>query len=420
MSIKTSRQKMAPQKKNNPMSENELLNPQPEQNEDGDPINSGIRSLKDLIDTVTGRNLAGLVDESESGIVDRQPFPFLAIVGQMEMKLALLLNLINPAVGGVLLLGTRGTGKTTAVRSLANLTPKVPRSLCYYGCTEQDVETQGIDAICPNCAKKYGEGKPLTQMEDVRLVELPLNAQIEDVVGGIDERAALHQRMRLKRGILAQADRNILYVDEVNLLQDDIVNAILDAAAIGTYTVRRGPVSSTYYARFSLIGSMNPEEGALRPQIMDRFGLRLLVNGLEETKDRWEVYQRVQQYRQNSAAMLSSYQEETQYARQEIQHARDILPKVAIPEQVANAGLALIQDLQITSLRAEITLFEAARAYAAADNRLEVTMEDLDTVAPMALRMRKSDFITEFFEQHTKEDQRLRDRLKTIVKEQRN
>ena len=388
--------------------------------EGGEPITTSIRSLKELIDTVTGRNLIGTTDEVESGIVDQQPFPFLAIVGQMEMKLALLLNLINPAIGGVLLLGTRGTGKTTAVRSLANLTPKVPRSLCYYGCTEQEIETQGIDAVCPACAKKYGEGKPLTQMEEVRLVELPLNAKIEDVVGGIDERAALHQRMRLKRGILAQADRNILYVDEVNLLQDDIVNAILDAAAIGTYTVRRGPVSSTYYARFSLIGSMNPEEGTLRPQIMDRFGLRLLVNGLEDMDERWEVYQRVQQYRQNSAALLASYQEETLFAREEIQHARNMLPEVVIPEKVANAGLALIKELQITSLRAEITLFEAAKAYAAADARKEVTMDDLGIVAPMALRMRKSAFITEFFEHHTKEDEILREHLKTIIETQKS
>lgn len=403
-----------------PMSDNELYTPPVEgQNGQTNQPHTNIRSLKDLIDTVTGRNLVGIEDEAESGIVDRLPYPFLAIVGQMEMKLALLLNLINPAIGGVLLLGTRGTGKTTAVRSLANLTPKVSRSLCYYGCTEQDVESQGIDAVCPSCAKKYGEGRPLTQLEEVRLVELPLNAQIEDVVGGIDERAALHQRMRLKRGILAQADRNILYVDEVNLLQDDIVNAILDAAAMGTYTVRRGPISSTYYARFSLIGSMNPEEGTLRPQIMDRFGLRLLVNGLEETDERWEVYQRVQQYRQNSAAMLASYHEETQFARQEIQHARDVLAEVVVPDDVAKAGLELIRELQITSLRAEITLFEAAKAYAAADNRLEVSLEDLDIVAPMALRMRKSAFITEFFEQQNKEDASLRAQLKSIVERQK-
>ncbi len=128
------------------------------------------------------------------------PFPFLALVGQQEMKLALLLALINPNIGGVLLVGPRGTGKTTAVRSLVDLLPKSPRSLCYYGCMPEDIETGGIDAVCPDCAKKYGIGDPLAVMDRVRLIELPLNSQIDDVVGGLSDRAALHDRMRLKRG----------------------------------------------------------------------------------------------------------------------------------------------------------------------------------------------------------------------------
>jgi magnesium chelatase subunit I len=380
------------------------------------PLPANIRSLKDLIDTVTGKYLMDENEAGESGFVDQQPFPFLALVGQKEMKLALLLNLINPAIGGVLLLGPRGTGKTTAVRSLANLTPRIPRSLCYYGCTEQDVEAQGIDAICPACAKKYGEGKPLTQMEEVRLVELPLNAQIEDVVGGIDERAAIHQRMRLKRGILSQADRNILYVDEVNLLEDDIINAILDASAMGTYTVRRGPISSTYFARFSLVGSMNPEEGTLRPQIMDRFGLRILVDGLEDPQERWIAYQHVDQYRRSPNAMLADYQEQSRFARTEVQHARDLLPIVQIPEPVAKAGLHLIQALEIASLRAEISLFEASKAYAAADNRSSVEVSDLEVIAPMALRMRRSPFMSQYFSDQQREDQLLRENLSQITK----
>ena len=381
------------------------------------PIPPNIRSLKDLIDTVTGKYLMDASEASESGFVDQQPFPFLALVGQKEMKLALLLNLINPAIGGVLLLGPRGTGKTTAVRSLSNLTPRIPRSLCYYGCTEQDVEAQGIDAICPACAKKYGEGKPLTEMEEVRLVELPLNAQIEDVVGGIDERAAVHQRMRLKRGILSQADRNILYVDEVNLLEDEIINAILDASAMGTFTVHRGPISSTYFSRFSLVGSMNPEEGTLRPQIMDRFGLRILVDGLEDTLERWMAYQHVDQYRRNPNAMLAEYQEESHFARTEIQHARELLPNVNIPEPVAKAGLHLIQALEIASLRAEISLFEASKAYAAADNRSTVEISDLEVIAPMALRMRRSPFMSKYFADQQQEDHHLRENLTQITKE---
>jgi magnesium chelatase subunit I len=188
------------------------------------------------------------------------------------MKLALLLALVNPAVGGVLLIGPRGTGKTTVVRSLVDLLPCVSRSLCYYGCLPEDIESGGMDAVCPDCARKFAEGQPLSVFDRVHLIELPLNARLDDVVGGLDERAALNERMRLKRGILAQADKNILYVDEVNLLAEEISDALLDAAAQGSFTVRRGPLSATYRSRFILIGSMNPEEGNLRPQILDRYG----------------------------------------------------------------------------------------------------------------------------------------------------
>ena len=209
------------------------------------------------------------------------------------MKLALLLSIINPGIGGVLLVGSRGTGKTTAVRSLLELLPGVTRSRCFYGCLPEDLETGGMDAVCPDCARRYAEGLPLTIEDQVRMVELPLNASLEDVVGGLDERALVHERLRLRRGILAHADQNVLYADEVNLLSDEIINAILDAAAQGMYTVRRGVISASYRSRFSLIGTMNPEEGRLRPQIMDRFGLRVIVRGLENPEARLEAYRRV-------------------------------------------------------------------------------------------------------------------------------
>ncbi|RMF44031.1 MAG: AAA family ATPase [Anaerolineae bacterium] len=335
------------------------------------------------------------------------PYPFLALVGQREMKLALILALVNPAVGGVLLIGPRGTGKTTAVRSLIDLLPAVPRSLCFYGCMPEDVETGGMDAVCPDCARKYAMGEPLSRLEPARLVELPLNARLEDVVGGLDERAVVHERMRLRRGILAQADRNVLYVDEVNLLQDDIVDAILDASAQGMYTVRRGPLSATYRSRFTLIGSMNPEEGRLRPQIMDRFGLRVIVEGLKDTRNRMEVYRRVRAYLSNPRGVIAQYAEETIQARDELQAARDLLPKVTLPDAVAAQGLALIDSLHIASLRAEITLFEAARAYAAADARTTVTSEDLRVVAPMALRLRRSAFMDAYFANQRGEEEEI-------------
>ncbi len=358
---------------------------------------SGPRSLRALIDQVSGRGFRPPQIAEEAGLLEALPFPFLALVGQPEMKLALALALINPGVGGVLLIGPRGAGKTTAVRSLVDLLPDTPRSLCYYGCMPEDIETGGIDAVCPDCAEKYARGEPLARPDRVRLVELPLNARMEDVVGGVDERAALHERARVRRGLLAQADRNLLYIDEVNLLQDDITDAILDAAAQGRYSMRRGALSAAYYARFTLIGSMNPEEGRLRPQILDRFGLRVMVRGLSDPSERLEAYRRVQSYQANPRLTVAQYAAETALLRADIQSARDALPQVRLTEVVAQHGLRLVQALQIDSLRAEITLFEAARAHAAADARLEVQIEDLVAVAPLALRVRRSAFMVEFF-----------------------
>jgi magnesium chelatase subunit I len=367
----------------------------------------GVRSLRELIERVAGRGLGPLGEMGDAGVAEALPFPFLAIVGQLEMKLALLLALVNPTIGGVLLIGPRGAGKTTAVRSLVDLLPQLPRSLCYYGCTSEDIETGGIDAVCPDCARKYAEGAPLTRPDRVRLVELPLNSRLEDVVGGLDERAAVHERMRLRRGILSQADRNLLYVDEVNLLTDEVVDAILDAAAQGIYTVRRGPISATYRARFVLIGSMNPEEGKLRPQIMDRFGLRILVRGLESPQDRLEVYRRVQAYLTQPRQVVLDYSLDTAQAQADIQAARDRLPQVTLSNTVADLGLDLVHQFKIDSLRAEITMFEAARAYAAIDGRNEVIPSDLREVAPMALRLRRSVYMKEYFSQQGVEEAEL-------------
>ena len=392
--------------------------PPSEETEPKERVAHPFRTLHDLIDFVSGKSLPANTAE-EVGLAEALPFPFLAIVGQKEMKLALLLGLINPSVGGILLVGPRGTAKTTSVRSLLDILPKVKRSLCYYGCLPEDIETGGIDAVCPDCAKKYAEGQPLVAPDRVRLVELPLNSRLEDVVGGIDERAAVHERLRVRRGILAQADRNLLYIDEINLLSDDIVDAILDAAAQGSYTVRRGPVSATYRARFVLIGSMNPEEGRLRPQIMDRFGLRVIVRGLDDPAERLEAYRRVQAYLTNPRGMATIYGNEMVAAAEEIQSARAMLTKVTLPDKVARPAIKLVQQLGIDSLRAEITWFEATRAYTAADGRDKVTPEDLQAVAPMALRLRRSQFMAEYFNNQAGEEEELHgllDGLKTRQK----
>ncbi len=379
------------------MSPNETSTPSPEETEPKERVGHSFRSLKELVDYVSGKALPPAASE-DAGQAEALPFPFLAIVGQKEMKLALLLGLINPSVGGILLIGPRGTAKTTAVRSLLDILPKVERSLCHYGCLPEDIEAGGQDAVCPDCARKYAEGQPLTAADRVRLIELPLNARLEDVVGGIDERAAVaSERLRVRRGILAQADRNLLYIDEINLLADDIIDAILDAAAQGSYTVRRGPVSATYRARFVLIGSMNPEEGRLRPQILDRFGLRVIVRGLDKPEERLKAYRRVQSYLANPRGMSLIYGKELAAVVEEIQSARAQLPKVSIPDKVAKPAIKLVQKMGIDSLRAEITWFEAARAYAAADGRIEVRPDDLHEVAPMALRLRRSEFMAAYF-----------------------
>jgi magnesium chelatase subunit I len=247
----------------------------------------------------------------------------------------------------------------------------------------------------------------LTAPDKVRLIELPLNARLDDVVGSIDERAALHERLRLRRGILAQADLNLLYIDEINLLDNDIVDSILDASAQGSYTVRRGPVVATYRSRFVLIGSMNPEEGHLRPQILDRFGLRVIVRGLESSEERLEAYRRVQAYLANPRRMLGQFAAEMEAAADEIRTARERVPRVVIPDKVANPAIELVQRMGIDSLRAEITLFESARAYAAADGREEVITGDLIQVAPMALRLRRSHFMTDFFKGQISEEKEL-------------
>lgn len=373
-----------------------------------------IQSLRELMDRVTGRSFQSQMNQEDAGLAEVLPFPFMGLVGQMEMKLALLIAVINPQVSGVLLVGPRGTGKTTIVRSLVNLLPIVKRSACYYGCLPEDIEAGGMDAVCPDCARKYGEGQSLTRLDQGRLVELPLNARLDDVIGGWDERAAAQNRMRVKSGILKQADQNVLYIDEVNLLNDENINAILDAAAQGTYTVRRGPLASTYRSRLTLIGSMNPEEGNLRPQIMDRFGLRVVVHGLATTEERLEAYRRSRAYHLNPRATVAQYASETLLAREEIQAARDLLPEICIPREVEQMGTQLIQQLGIPSLRAEIALFEAARALAAANSREEVQKEDIKVVAPMALRLRQSAFMIKYFMEQNEEEKYLRDTLDQV------
>jgi magnesium chelatase subunit I len=242
----------------------------------------------------------------------------------------------------------------------------------------------------------------------MRLIELPLNARLDDVIGGINERVAVEQhRIRLERGILAHAHRNLLYIDEVNLLNDVLVDAILDAAAQGRVTVRRGPLSAIYPSSFTLVGSMNPEEGELRPQIQDRFGLRVLVDGLEVPEERLEVYRRVRAFREHPHWLIAALAEDTISFGEEIERARDLLGRVEFAPGAEKLALEIIHELEISSHRAEITTLEAARAYAAADGRELAVETDVAAVAPMALRQRRSRFMYEYFQAAKEEEARL-------------
>src|SRR5881398_2065230 len=237
-----------------------------------------------------------------SVVLDRHSFPFTAIVGQESMKLALILNAIVPTIGGVLIRGERGTGKSTAVRALASLLPEHDVVIgCHYSCDPNDGA-----ALCEDCRARLVAGEePLPRSsERMRVVELPINASEDRVVGTIDLEAALKEgSKRFEPGVLAEANRNILYVDEVNLLDDHIVDVLLDAAAMGINTVEREGVSVSHPSRFILVGTMNPEEGELRPQLLDRFGLCVDVETLQDIDDRLRIVEREQRFAEDPAGL---------------------------------------------------------------------------------------------------------------------
>lgn len=370
--------------------------------------------MSDSLPELKGSALLEILNESGARRVMRQPhrdtlgfaeslpYPFIAVVGQIEMRFALLLALINPAVGGVLLIGPRGVGKTTCVRSLTGILPEVLVP----------------DETVP--LEEANTGDPPMHYERVKLIELPLNARLEDVVGGVNERIAVQQqRIRLEPGIMARADQNLLYVDEVNLLNDQVVDAILDASAQGSYTVRRGAMVGTFRSRFVMIGSMNPEEGHLRPQIMDRFGLRVIVFGQTHREERLEVYRRVRAYRDKPAAFLQEWGEQTAAIQEEVGLARELLKETTLNDEAMGLGIELVQQLKIESNRAEYALFEAARAHAAADGRDVADVRDIRFVAPLALRQRRSAFMTEFLEHQQNEDNEIQQTLEHLLGDKR-
>ena len=318
--------------------------------------------------------------------VPRTVLPFTALVGQESMKQALVLNAINPAIGGVLIRGEKGTAKSTAVRALARLLPDIEVVAdCPYGCPPDQLEAQ-----CPDCRSRVVAGETLpVERRQMRVVDLPINASEDRVVGTIDIEAAIKQgERRFEPGVLAQANRNILYVDEVNLLDDHLVDVLLDAAAMGVNVVEREGISVWHPARFILVGTMNPEEGELRPQLLDRFGLCVDVTGIRDIEQRVEIVQRRELFEEDADAFVAAYEADEQAEADRICAAIVSLPRVEVDREMLVAVAALGIELEVDGHRADLTTRKASQALAAYEGRPRVGLHEIEMVAPMVLAHR--------------------------------
>ena len=313
------------------------------------------------------------------------PFPFSAIVGQDEMKLAILAVATDPSIGGVLVFGDRGTGKSTAVRALAALLPPIEVVAdCPYGC-----DPAGSGRLCEACAARPSGRKPASRKVPVPVVDLPLGATEDRVVGALDLEKALSQGVKaFEPGLLARANRGFLYIDEVNLLEDHLVDLLIDVAASGENVVEREGLSVRHPARFVLVGSGNPEEGELRPQLLDRFGLSLEVATPRELADRVEVVRRRDAYERDPEGFAAQWHKQDDKVRRQLQRARKLLPEVVVPDAIRERAARLCQALGTDGLRGDLTLMRAARALAALDGARTVSLDHLRRMAAPALRHR--------------------------------
>ncbi len=313
-------------------------------------------------------------------------FPFTAIVGQDEMKRALLLCAVDPRIGGVLVLGDRGTGKSTAVRALAALLPPMNAVVgCPYGC---DPKTSNP---CEHCRAQRSGGNGLLKSAKipVPVVDLPLGATEDRVVGALDlERALTKGEKAFEPGLLGRANRGFLYIDEVNLLEDHLVDVLLDVAASGENVVEREGISVRHPARFVLIGSGNPEEGELRPQLLDRFGLSVEVRTPTELKSRVEVVRRRDAFERDPAGFVEQWRKADAKVRRQIDAGRNQLESVRVPDSALEQGAKLCIALGTDGLRGELTLLRTARALAAFEGASQVEDSHLKRIAVSALRHR--------------------------------
>ena len=318
-------------------------------------------------------------------------YPFTAIVGQEKMKEALILNIINPSLGGVLIRGEKGTAKSTLVRALANLLAEREENSCEFHC-----EPDKIDNYCSQCSEKYLKGEKIEKHKStMKVINLPISATEDRVVGTLDiEYAIKTGEKKFEKGILAQSNRNILYVDEINLLDDHIVDVLLDSAAMGVNTIEREGISYSHPAKFVLVGTMNPEEGDLRPQLLDRFGLVVDVIGERDTSKRVEVIKRRLDFEAEPEKFIKKYLAEEEELKNRIENSKKILENIKCSDEIYELAAKISIALNVDGHRADIAVVKTAITIAAFENREEVIKEDMLRAAVLALphRMRKTPF----------------------------
>ena len=315
-------------------------------------------------------------------------FPFTAIVGQEKMKRALILNLINPALGGVLIKGEKGTAKSTAVRALTEVLPeRMEAEGCPFSCDPDD-----RSCMCDECRSKK---EIVAVKRRMRVVDLPVSATEDRVVGTLDiEKALKTGEKHFEPGILADANRNILYIDEINLLDDHVVDVILDSAAMGVNTVEREGVSFSHPAKFVLVGTMNPEEGDLRPQLLDRFGLVVDVRGETDIEMRTEVVKRYLEYENDPEAFLEKWRPEQEKLCNKISTAKSLIKNVSYSDDILRLAAEISVSLGVDGHRADISMIKTACANAAYEGRNSVSKSDMKLAAELVLphRMRRKPF----------------------------
>lgn len=323
-------------------------------------------------------------------------YPFSAILGQDDLKLALILTTIHPRIGGVLIQGERGTAKSTAARGLATLLPPINViDHCRFGC---DPEEPG--SYCSECKQRFSkDNKPHARQQVTPFINLPVSATEDRVVGTIDLEAAIKKGERhFEPGVLATANRGILYIDEVNLLDDHVVDLLLDAAAMGINIVEREGISFTHPSRFILIGTMNPEEGFLRPQLLDRFGLSVQVQSIRDNNQRMRILERCIQFEDSPDTFYQIWQQRELELSQNIIQARQRLPRITHSIQDLQLIAQISTNAGIEGHRADMVMLKTAKAHAAFQNRRSISKEDILLAARFALphRYKKSPFEATF------------------------